>query len=193
MFHWKERPSQFCLGAVSMSFQSYGRTACILPGCHTHLVDGLLSLQPFFRGTWPQWSFLSDIQSHLSTLWYQTSLCYSLVKPSYIENVIQVSPAVYLLTMMTGMLLLLWVRRTLRERGKTLALKKLLFQIHSIYLVAESLLLSFGFGSLTKYPKKKWLLTRDLLKTNYESCGERFPILRRHHWDRSRCSITLSL
>ena len=38
-----------------------------------------------------------------------------------------------------------------REREDPLALKKLLFQIHSIYLVVESLLFSFGFGSLTKY------------------------------------------
>ena len=53
--------------------------ACILLGRHSHLVDDLLSLQPFFRCLQPQGSFLSDIQSsfQLSDTKYHCAIVWS--------------------------------------------------------------------------------------------------------------------
>ena len=130
---------------TSVTFQ-----ACILLG-HTltlWMTYSLAALLQVFAATrkFPKWH-----SEQLSTLWYQISLCYCLVTPSYYyrETVIQDSPEVYLLTMTTqGMLLLSWVRRTLRERRKdSPPLRKVLLQGCGLNLVAESLLFSFRFSS----------------------------------------------
>ena len=108
---------------------------------HSHLVDDLLSLQPFFRCLQPQGSFLSDIQSssQLSDTKYHCAIVWS-NQAITIERLIQDSPEVYLLTMTTqGTLLLSWVRRTLRERRKdSPPLRKMLLQGCGLNLGAES-------------------------------------------------------
>ena len=117
---------------------------------HSHLVDDLLSLQPFFRCLQPQGSFLSDIQSssQLSDTKYHCAIVWS-NQAITIERLIQDSPEVHLLTMTTqGTLLLSWVRRTLRERRKdSPPLRKVLLQGCGLNLGAESLLFSFRLSS----------------------------------------------